>query len=204
MTWTATTDARRKMPAERHSELLARAVAISRDEGLFMVTLRKVASDLGVTPGLVSHYFSSAEQLVAAAFRATAVADLDEARLRVAAASGAADKIDVLIDYVLDDCSMGANALWLEAWSLGRRNPALAAEADALTVEWLELIAEIVRVGRGTGEFRVARPKMAAWRLLTMIDGLAAQKVTRAVSSDEIKQIGRTYCASELGLGSAK
>ena len=61
-------DAKRKLPAERHGELLAKAVEISADEGLSAVTLRRVATDLGVTPGLVSHYFSSAEQLITAAF----------------------------------------------------------------------------------------------------------------------------------------
>ena len=71
------------MPAERHGELLAKAVEISQAEGLSAVTLRRVATDLGVTPGLVSHYFSSAEQLIAAAFRTAADADLDGARARV-------------------------------------------------------------------------------------------------------------------------
>ena len=79
-------DAKRKLPAERHGELLARAVEISAAEGLSAVTLRRVATDLGVTPGLVSHYFSSAEQLITAAFRTAAVADMSEARSRVAAA----------------------------------------------------------------------------------------------------------------------
>ena len=200
MTSVVTRDAKRKMPAERRDELLAKAVDISRGEGLSAVTLRKVAGDLGVTPGLVSHYFSSAEQLITAAFREAAVADLTEARSRVTAASTAADKIDALMDYVLDDCSLDASALWLEAWSLGRRNPALAAQANALTGEWLAFIAEIVRTGSATGELRVADPDVAARRLLTMIDGLGAQKVIRSVSTDEIKHIGRTYCASELGL----
>ena len=72
-------DAKRKLPAERHGELLAKAVEISADEGLSAVTLRRVATDLGVTPGLVSHYFSSAEQLITAAFTASADADLAEA-----------------------------------------------------------------------------------------------------------------------------
>ena len=76
----ATRDARRKLPAERHDELLRRAVEISRTDGLGAVTLRKVAADLGVTPGLVSHYFSSAEQLITAAFRTAAAEDLEAAR----------------------------------------------------------------------------------------------------------------------------
>src|SRR5689334_16309404 len=130
-------DAKRKLPAERRGELLARAVEISKAEGLSAVTLRRVAADLKVTPGLVSHYFSSAEQLITAAFRTAAQADLDAGRRRVDAAATALDKIDALTDYLLDDASEDASALWLEAWSLGRRNQPLAAEANALTDEWL-------------------------------------------------------------------
>lgn len=193
-------DAKRKLPAERHGELLARAVDISADEGLSAVTLRRVATDLGVTPGLVSHYFSSAEQLITAAFTASADADLAEARTRVAHSDSPTAKMDALMDYVLDESSEDASALWLEAWSLGRRNPALAAAANALTVEWLACIAEIVRSGVAAGEFSVADADVAARRLLTMIDGLGAQMVVRAVPSAEAKHIARAYFTSELGV----
>jgi AcrR family transcriptional regulator len=193
-------DAKRKLPAERRGELLAKAVEIAQAEGLSEVTLRRVAADLGVTPGLVSHYFSAAEQLITAAFRSAAVADLAEARSRVDAASTAVAKMAVLMDYVLDDSSDDASALWLEAWSLGRRNAPLAAEAKALTSEWLDCIAEIVRAGVADGEFHVADVGVAARRLLTMIDGLGAQKVVRAVPSGEAKHIAQAYFASELGV----
>jgi hypothetical protein len=103
-----------------------------------------------------------------------------------------------LMDYVLDDASDDASALWLEAWSLGRRNGLLAAEAKALTAEWLDCIADIVRAGAAAGEFQVADVDVAARRLLTMIDGLGAQKVVRAVPSEEAKHIAQSYFASEL------
>ncbi|WP_059017204.1 TetR family transcriptional regulator C-terminal domain-containing protein [Mycobacterium sp. M26] len=193
-------DAKRKMPAERHDELLRQAVQISRTDGLGAVTLRKVATDLGVTPGLVSHYFSSAEQLITAAFRAAATEDLDTARKLMAAEPTAADGINALMDYTLDESSMEASALWLEAWSLGRTNPALAAEAATLTDQWLECIAEVVRAGDANGEFSVADSDVAARRLLTMIDGLGAQMVVRAVAPEELKHIARSYVASELHL----
>ena len=196
-------DAKRKLPAERHGELLAKAVEISADEGLSAVTLRRVATDLGVTPGLVSHYFSSAEQLITAAFKASADADLAEARSRVAAADSPTAKMGALMDYVLDESSDDASALWLEAWSLGRRNTALAAEANALTVEWLGCIADIVRSGVTSGEFHVADADVAARRLLTMIDGLGAQMVVRAVPASEAKHIAQSYFTSELGIAAS-
>ena len=192
-------DAKRKLPAERHGELLDRAVEIIAAEGLSAVTLRKVAADLGVTPGLVSHYFSSAEQLIIAAFREAATADLAEAQARVGAVGAPSEKLDVLLDYVLDECSVDASALWLDAWSLGRRNAALAEVANALTDEWLAWIADIVRAGQAAGEFRRVDADVSARRVLTMIDGLGAQQVVRAVPADELKHIARAYVASELG-----
>lgn len=195
-------DAKRKLPAERRDELLTKAVEIAAAEGLSAVTLRRVAADLGVTPGLVSHYFSSAEQLIIAAFRTAAVADLSAARSRIDAAEGPVDKMAALMDYVLDDSSDDASALWLEAWSLGRRNAPLADEAKGLTDEWLGCIAGIVRAGVADGAFHVDDVDVAARRLLTMIDGLGAQKVVRAVPVDEAKHIARAYFASELGVAS--
>jgi AcrR family transcriptional regulator len=193
-------DAKRKMPAERHGELLAKAVEIAHAEGLSAVTLRRVAADMGVTPGLVSHYFSAAEQLIAAAFRAAALADLDEARSRVEAASSPGDKMATLLDYALDDDGDDGSALWLETWTLRRRNAALAAEAEELTDQWLACIAAIVASGADSGEFSVPDVEVAARRLLIMIDGLGAQKVVRAVPAAEAKHIARVYVASELGV----
>ena len=111
----------------------------------------------------------------------------------MAAALTPTGKMDALMNYLLDESSEDASALWLDAWSLGRRNAPLAAEANALTAEWLECIAEIVRSGVDSGEFRVADADVAARRLLTMIDGLGAQMVVRAVPADEAKHIARSY-----------
>lgn len=195
----AVRDAKRKLPAERRGELLGRAVQIARTEGLSAVTLRRVAADLGVTPGLVSHYFAAAEQLTAAAFRAAAQQDLDAANARVEAQPTASAKILALIDYMLADDGDDGSALWLETWTLARRNPVLAAEADDLTAQWVARIADIVAAGVEAGEFTVdGRVDAVARRVLTLIDGLGSQKVVRAVPAAEATQIARTYVQSEL------
>ena len=196
---TESREAKRKLPAERHGELLARAVEISQSEGLSGLTLRRVAADFGVTPGLVSHYFSSADQLIAAAFHTAAIADLEQARACVSTAMTPVGQLDALMDYVFGDVSEEASALWLDAWSLGRRNPTLAAEANALTDDWLALIGDIVKAGVAAGDFDVIDVRATARRLLILIDGLGAQKVVRDGAGDEIKHIARSFVASELG-----
>jgi hypothetical protein len=61
-------------------------------------------------------------------------------------------------------------------------------------------IADVVREGNATGEFHVGDADVAARRLLTMIDGLGAQMVVRAVDPAELKHIARSYVVSELHL----
>lgn len=191
-------DAGRKMPAERHGELLSKAVQISAQEGLAAVTLRKVASAAGVTPGLVSHYFSSAEQLINATFRYAAQADLDSARAAVQAASTPTEQIRALLDYTFDEDSLDAAALWVDASSFGRRNPSLAAEANAIDEKWLQLLTDIVQAGVDADEFHVGNPETTARRLLTIIDGLGAQAAVQALPTDELKGIANDFATSEL------
>jgi AcrR family transcriptional regulator len=62
------TKQRRKVPAERRAEIVAAASRIAVAEGLERVTAKRVAEELGVVPGLVNHYFSAVDDLVAAAF----------------------------------------------------------------------------------------------------------------------------------------
>jgi len=134
---------------KRHGELLAKAVEISQAEGLSAVTLRRVAADLGVTPGpgqplLLGGRAADHGRVSGRPARRRPGRGASRA---IDAAPTAVAKMDALMDYVLDDSSDDASALWLEAWSLGRRNAPLAAEAKELTAEWLDCIADVVRAG---------------------------------------------------------
>jgi len=194
----ATRDAKRKFPAERHGELLDAAVRICADEGLGAVTLRRVANVAGVTPGLVSHYFSSAEELTNATFRHSARADLAETRAQVAGQTTATGKITALIHYVLDDASVDAAALWIDVTSLGRHAPSLAAEADEVNADWLAFLVDIIAAGVASGEFGVADPEATARRLLTIINGFGVPVITGALPTEELQDIAQAITASEL------
>lgn len=67
----------RKSPSDRRAEIVDAAATIALAEGLECITLRRVAEQLGVRPGLISHYFPAVEDLVAGAFGTAAGAELN-------------------------------------------------------------------------------------------------------------------------------
>ena len=70
--------ARRKPASERLAEIIEAAAAIAVAEGLDRVTAKRVAAELGVFPGLVSHYFATADELVATAFAHAAASEREQ------------------------------------------------------------------------------------------------------------------------------
>ncbi|WP_030769741.1 MULTISPECIES: TetR/AcrR family transcriptional regulator [unclassified Streptomyces] len=67
----------RKSPEARRAEIVETAAAVALAEGLECLTLRRIADELDVRPGLISHYFPSVEDLVAEAFGTAADAELE-------------------------------------------------------------------------------------------------------------------------------
>lgn len=172
------TRAERKSPAERSIELSAAARDLALAEGLHAVTLRAVAARAEVTPGLVAHYASSMDELVAATFSDIVSAELDEIGALIAEGS-ATERLAVLVRTLLDATRDDVTLVWVDAWSMGRRSDALAGAVRAQMDRWQLLIRDLVAEGIADGSMRVDEPADAAWQLLGMIDGLNAQALVR-------------------------
>ena len=69
--------ANRLDPAARREQILAATLRLVARDGFARVTLRDVAAEVGVVHGLIRHYFATREQLVAAAFDAAVLAELE-------------------------------------------------------------------------------------------------------------------------------
>jgi len=167
--------AARRPPAERRAELAASARAVALDEGLAAVTLRAVAARAGVTPALVAHYHESMDALVAETFTSIVSAEIAELRGLLASAPSPAAGLATLLRTLLDGTRDDVTVVWVEAWALGRRNPALGAAVRDQMDAWSGVIAD----GVATGDFRVEDPRAVAWQLLGMLDGLNAQALVR-------------------------
>ena len=67
-------------------------------------------------------------------------------------------------------------ALWIEIWVRALRDPKLAQEREVLDRRWRQSIADIIRLGRSTGEFPDGEDAdQLGLELGAMIDGLAIQ-----------------------------
>ncbi|AXG81442.1 TetR/AcrR family transcriptional regulator [Streptomyces paludis] len=194
----------RKAPAERRHEIVATAARIGLGEGLECVTLRRVADELGVQPGLVGHYFPAADTLVAEAFTSATMAELDGLLPPSPAEGDGSTPIGVLRRFFalissaeFDDLSR----LWLNARHLSRYRPVLREHVVAQELLWCRRIERIVTDGSAAGEFSCPDPWATATRLLVAIDGVNSYINTSAEHRTEpIAAMPRTVAEAELGL----
>ncbi|TFB90962.1 TetR/AcrR family transcriptional regulator [Cryobacterium sp. HLT2-28] len=192
--------ARRKSPADRAAEIAGAAREIALADGLAGITLRGVAARIGVTPALVSHYQPSMDVLVADTFGAIVSAEIGEVAEELAASPSTVAALGTLIDSLLGPERSPVTALWLDAWSLGRRTPALAVEVGVQMDAWQAFVSGHLRSGVAAGEFTAADPDAVAWQLLGIIDGLNAHAIVRYGHAGSLRGLVRTVAEHELGL----
>ncbi|RNE67448.1 TetR/AcrR family transcriptional regulator [Cryobacterium tepidiphilum] len=178
MSTSTRTRAERKAPEERAAEIQAAARRIALQQGLAAVTLRAVAGAVGVTPALVAHYAPNMDALVAETFGAIVRGELDEVR-EIVVQPTASRRLARLLSTLLDGSRADVTAVWVESWTLGRRNEALGASVRAEMDAWQQAVQEIIASGVEAGEFHTDDPTAVAWQLLGMIDGLNAHALVR-------------------------
>ncbi|MEU7115834.1 TetR family transcriptional regulator [Streptomyces sp. NPDC046182] len=193
----------RKSPEARRAEIVESAARVALTEGLECVTLRRIAEELDVRPGLISHYFPSAEELVAEAFATAATGELD-ALLPADRPDGTAT--EYLARYfalsegeAYDDISR----LWINARHLSRYRPLLrdrVAEQELASDDRLE---GLIRDGVARGEFRTDDPRATAIQILVVLDGLGAHANTdRSNRPEVVTRMALTTAERELDLPS--
>ncbi len=158
----------RKQPAERREEILADAASIALEQGLERITLRAVAERLGVRPGLITHYYPAAEDLVIAAFARAASLERESFFLPDGTPMA---RLAHFLGHIESGASLPLARMWLNARHLSRFSPALGEalrEQDALDRERL---AAIVSDGVASGVFSDVDAEAAAVRILVAVDG---------------------------------
>jgi len=199
MSSTSTRARTRKSPAQRSGEILAAATELAREQGLSALTLRAVAERAGVASGLIAHYQPSMDDLIARVYSDLVAAEIRDVEQVMGTREGAAGRMAMLIETLLDGTREDLTVVWVEAWALGRRNAALAEAVRAQMDAWHRMVAAVIDGGLTTGAFTTPSSSDAAWQLLGMIDGLNAQSLARGIEGEGY--IPKMARAAEILLG---
>ncbi|ANH94505.1 TetR family transcriptional regulator [Streptomyces sp. SAT1] len=168
----------RKDPATRRAEIVGTAAAIALAEGLECITLRRIAEELAVRPGLISHYFPAADDLVAEAFGSAATGELDA--LVPAGRPGETPTLRLVrfLARTTGDAYDTMSRLWINARHLSRYRPELRERVVGQEAAWRGRLGALVQEGVDAGEFHPADVSVAVVQILVVLDGLGAHANT--------------------------
>lgn len=190
----------RRSPDERRAEIAAAAREIALGRGLEAVTLRAVATQVGVAPALVAHYVASMDDVVARAFADIVSGELDDLRRLLGASPDATMRVRALVETLLDGSREDVTLVWVQAWSLGRHNAPLGEQVRKQMDVWEDFIEALVVAGVNDGSFVAANPRAVAGQILAMIDGLNAHALVTWRAVHERVEVMALGLEAMLGL----
>jgi AcrR family transcriptional regulator len=191
----------RMSPQVRREAIVEAALAVAVRKGLAGTTVRDVAAEMGTSSGLIHHYFDSMDEVLAAAFERVAGDDLRQTELLL---DKAGDPHELIRAFLASYAPVGddwAFQLWLDAWAEAARRPVLREASSRLNLAWAALLERAIRAGVADGSFRCEDPAAAAWRILSLIDGLALQVVAHQTIVDRADMLAWAATAAERELG---
>jgi len=192
----------RLSPSDRRDAIVAAALEVARRKGLAATTVRDVAAEMDTSSGLIHHYFDSMDEVLALAFARVAEADLARSEAEMAAADGPVAALAAFFRTYAPADADWAFQLWLDAWAEAARRPAIQATSRRLNLEWQTLLERTIRSGVAEGQFTAPDPDAAAWRILSLVDGLSLQVVAHGttIGRGDVGSWAATAAELELGL----
>jgi AcrR family transcriptional regulator len=155
---------------------------------------------MGTSSGLIHHYFDSMDEVLATAFERVAREDLEETEVLL---DQAHDPRSVVRAFLASYAPVGddwAFQLWLDAWAEAARRPLLREASSRLNLAWAAVLERAIRAGVADGTFRCDDPHGAAWRILSLVDGLALQVVAHLTTIDRADMLAWAATAAEREL----
>jgi AcrR family transcriptional regulator len=192
----------RLAPAERRERIVDAALAVVRRKGFATTTVRDIAAEMGSSSGLIHHYFASMDDVLAEVFERVAAQDLEQSRAEMAATS---DPVTALATFIRTYTPIDRDwsfQLWLDAWAEAARRPRLLIASRRLNLAWVGLLEGTIQAGVTSGRLACPDPTGAAWRILSVLDGLALQVVAHPsiIDRDDVERWGAAVAERELGL----
>jgi AcrR family transcriptional regulator len=154
---------RRQRIAEIAAEVIAR-------EGLDAATVRRIASEVGFSTTVVTHYFANKQELLLSAYRW--VAKLASDRFAAVVARDPGDLVESLLCLTATDTeSFRGWRVYVAFWETAKLDPVFAAEQRSWIEDALARIGAVIRVRYGDQD----GVRAAAQSLIALAQGISIQ-----------------------------
>ena len=194
---------RPKVDHLRKPQIVEAAAEVLYERGLFDTRIGDVAERAGTSSPTILYYFESKDRLLE---EAVEFADRSFYERLTGARNQFEHAGDKLV-HLIEETSRGPGGLndytlWMEIWVRARREPRVRNAYFRLDRRQRELIAEIVREGQASGEFKVdADPDDFALMLSGLMDGLGVQVTLGQPDVSAERMVDRCLALASAELG---
>jgi AcrR family transcriptional regulator len=188
---------RRRLDAVRRPQILATAIELVREKGLWSVRISDVAERAGMSPTSVVYYFGTKDELLADAISGADDAFYEPVLSELAQLPAACDRMA----WLMVRSSTSDWLLWMDLWVYARHHPHTAVAQRRFHRRWRQTIEDVVRYGVEMGEWEVADPTGVAHRLSALTDGLAVHMVLGDPDHPRERYVEMSLTAAALELG---
>jgi TetR/AcrR family transcriptional repressor of bet genes len=160
---------------ERRREEIARlAVRVIQREGAENATVRRIATVGGFSIGVLTHYFSDKDELIAFAFQWVAREWFAELDTKIAKSAPGLRRLRTALEFMVPTTSAPSFIrLWLSLWGGAMHNPALARVHRKYYARWRTYLGRQLSEAVQSGAIAAPRSRRDAIDLLTAgIDGI--------------------------------
>ena len=193
-------------PQSAPERILEAACDLIAAEGIDEVRIARVATRAGASTALVHHYFSTREELLEQALLHSFEQAGEERFQKPAEATETAT--EALARGISECLPLPGSqerdwVLWVELWLRGVREPGLRPVAARLYQRYSAWMADLIRAGVASGEFRAdADVEAVADLAMALLDGVGVRALIRDPTMDveSARELVATRLAAELGL----
>ena len=192
----------RSEPDARRLSLIEACARVLAADGAAGTSVRAIALEAGVSPGLVNHYFAGIDALVAATYahvEAQVSAAIDSAL--AAAGPDPRARLDAYVtaSFAPPVASGALLSTWIAFWSLVRARPAIARLHDE---QYAQFRARLEALLAGCG-VAPARLRLAAIAVTALVDGLWLELCLspQAFDAQDASEIARAALDAVISTG---
>ena len=190
------------MKEDRRPEILDATCRVIARVGIHDLYIRHVADEAGVSRALVSYYFPTRAELLAAALAHAEVRAIDEIGDRTRGGT-APERIEETLLLEIDDSPAVRDnwIIWSEMTEMAFFDESFRPSMSLWSQRWIDNLAAMIREGQAEGTVPIDLDAVAAAeRLTAAVDGIGLRWLLCHTSRDRAHQLLKGAVASELRL----